>query len=83
MKNYNENEMNFFIVHRLLGKEVVISRTNKATRYYQGVLLSLCDGFALIDTNPSGDRFLINLTNMDIKEYIILFQLCQLLFYLF
>jgi len=71
MKNYNENEMDDFIVYRLLGKEVFISQTKKNNhRYYKGVLLSLCDGFALLDTNPSGDRYLINLTNMDIREYL-------------
>lgn len=70
MKNYNEKGMDDFIDKHLIGKNVVISRTNKETRYYQGILLSLCDGFALLDTRPSGDRWLINLTNMDITEYL-------------
>ncbi len=69
MKNYNEKVMDDYIKDYLLGKEVVISQTKKNNhRYYQGVLLSLCDGFALLDTRPSGDRWLINLTNMDIRE---------------
>ena len=69
MKNYNEKVMDDFIENNLIGKEVIISSlTSKNRRYYSGVLLSLCNGFALLDTQPSGYTWLISLNNMDIRE---------------